>query len=192
MSPEYSLANGIWVADVHRYWFEELAPRQWFAADADIDEAIRNRFGELHRTLLAQDMRAAADPQSAVASVIVLDQFSRNLHRGTPDAYAADPVALAIAEAALTEGFDEEISVAERLFLYLPFEHSEDRARQQRSVELIATLGDAELLRYATEHKDVIDRFGRFPHRNAVLGRESTREEAAFLKSAQTPVWMKL
>lgn len=184
-------ASDDWVVDVYDYWFDELTPQQWFAASREVDEAVRSRFSTLHRERVALGVAIGSDPRSAVAHVIVLDQFSRNLYRGKAEAYAADPLALASAEAAIAAGFDASLSVHERLFLYLPFEHSEDLAQQRRSVDLIASLGDGALLRYATEHKDIVERFGRFPHRNAMLGRTSTAEEIDFMRSAAAPEWMK-
>ena len=123
-----------------------------------------------------------ADAKTALAAVIVLDQFSRNMFRGTGGAFANDAKALAIARKAIARSFGGALSNDEQLFLYLPFEHQENVDAQARSVELISALGDAELTKYAQAHKDVIDRFGRFPHRNAILGRTSTAEELEFLK----------
>jgi uncharacterized protein (DUF924 family) len=118
----------------------------------------------------------------SLAAVIVLDQFSRNMFRGSPGAYAADPLARRLARLAVDQGHDQAVAVRERLFFYLPFEHSEDRQDQQLSLRLITALGDDGLARYAAAHKEIIDRFGRFPHRNAALGRVSTAEEIALLK----------
>ena len=123
-----------------------------------------------------------ADAKTALAAVIVLDQFSRNMFRGTPGAFANDAKALAIAETAIATGFADALSSDERLFLYLPSEHQESVDAQVRSVEFISALGDPELTKYAQAHKDIIDRFGRFPHRNTILGRTSTAEEMEFLK----------
>ena len=123
-----------------------------------------------------------ADADKALAAVIVCDQFPRNMFRGTPRAFATDSKALTIANAAIAKGYDAALTQSQRQFLYLPFEHAEDAASQARAVELFAPLGDAELTKYAEAHKAIIDRFGRFPHRNAVLGRVSTPEEVAFLK----------
>jgi uncharacterized protein (DUF924 family) len=117
-----------------------------------------------------------------LATVIVLDQFSRNLHRDDARAFAADPQARTLARRALELGVDRGLAPAERLFLYLPFEHSEDLADQQLAVQLVTGLGDAGWTRYAEAHRDIIARFGRFPHRNAVLGRATTPEEEAFLR----------
>jgi uncharacterized protein (DUF924 family) len=123
-----------------------------------------------------------ADAKTALAAVIVLDQFSRNMFRGTPSAFANDAKALAISRKAIAKGFADALSSDERLFLYLPFEHQESVDAQARSVELFSGLDDPELTKYAQAHKDIIDRFGRFPHRNDILGRTSTAEEMEFLK----------
>jgi uncharacterized protein (DUF924 family) len=137
----------------------------------------------LHELLAFRGNRGLlADAETAPAAVIVLDQMSRNIFRDTPRAFATDPQALWLAEAAIIRGFDAGLTKDQRLFLYLPFGHSEDRQSQARSVALIASLGDPELQKLAEAHKAVIDRFGRFPHRNGVLGRISTPEETEFLK----------
>src|SRR5690606_3872859 len=120
-------------------------------------------------------------PRRALAPLIVLDQFSRNMFRGSSKAFAADHIALAVARAAVDASLDTQLDPAARLFVYLPFEHSEDMADQNRSVALIAALGNAEWDRYAIAHRDIIERFGRFPHRNEALSRASTDEEVAFL-----------
>jgi uncharacterized protein (DUF924 family) len=167
-----------WVADVLRFWFEEATPRQWFLRDDDFDAAIRVRFAALHARLAAGGL--APDPGSVramLAAVVVLDQFSRNLHRGGALAFANDARARVLAGEALARGQDEALPPSARLFLYLPFEHSESLADQDRAVALVGALGDPQWTHYARAHRDVIARFGRFPHRNAVLGRESTPEE---------------
>lgn len=170
-----------WVGEVLRFWFEECVPEQWFKQDEAFDQTLRARFGAVHAQVmaLAQEL-CLTDADSALAATIVLDQLSRNMFRGTPAAFAADAKALGIAEAAVTRGFDQHLPDARRQFLYLPFEHAEDAAAQQRSVALFAAL-DPEALRWAEAHRVVIERFGRFPHRNAILGRVSTPEEIEFL-----------
>ncbi len=171
-----------WAADVLHFWFEETPPERWFKRDDAFDQALRQRFLPLHATIAALANEAClADAGTALAATIVLDQFSRNMFRGTPAAFALDPKALAIAQAAIARGFDATVPEKRRQFFYLPFEHAEDAAAQARSVALFATLGE-EYLRWAEAHKVIIDRFGRFPHRNAVLGRTSTAEEIAFLE----------
>jgi uncharacterized protein (DUF924 family) len=122
-----------------------------------------------------------ADPHQVLAAVIVLDQFSRNIFRGTPRAFATDPIARRLARQAIGRGLDIEMTNAERLFVYLPFEHSEDRQDQALSVHLFGQLGNENWTRYALAHQSIIDRFGRFPHRNAILGRTSTPDELAIL-----------
>jgi uncharacterized protein (DUF924 family) len=171
-----------WAADVLHFWFEETASEQWFKRDDAFDQALRQRFLPLHATIAALANEAClADASTALAATIVLDQFSRNMFRGTPAAFAQDPKALAIAQTAIARGFDTTLPEKRRQFLYLPFEHAEDAAAQARSVALFATLGE-EYLRWAEAHKVIIDRFGRFPHRNAILGRTSTPQEIEFLR----------
>ena len=165
------------------FWFLEVPRQQWFAGGAALDEQVLARFLPVHRMVAAEPENALlADAKTALAAVIVLDQFSRNMFRGTPSAFASDAKALAIAETAIAKGLAEALKSEERLFLYLPFEHQENADAQARSLELISVLGDPELTKYALAHKDIIDRFGRFPHRNAILGRTSTAEEMEFLE----------
>jgi uncharacterized protein (DUF924 family) len=171
-----------WVEDVLAYWFHELSEEDWFATKDAIDRAIRSRFGgllaELRRGIPEE---ARTDPRTALAAIIVLDQFSRNIFRGTSDAFASDSLALDLARNALERDFDAGMSDREKQFLYMPFMHSEVLADQERCVQLFKALGNAENEKYAVEHRDIIAGFGRFPHRNAVLGRDSTAAEKAFL-----------
>jgi len=165
------------------FWFETLRPEQWFSVDETVDDEVRARFGPLYRRLAAgvpPEWEEA--PDGCLATVIVLDQFPRNMFRGDPRAFATDAAALALAERAIGRGFDRALSAVRRKFLYMPFQHGEDAADQARSVELFAALGDPQTLDFARRHKEIVDRFGRFPHRNAVLGRVSTEEELAFLE----------
>ena len=171
-----------WVGDVLAFWFEELREADWFTRSDTIDARIRNRFLELHERLTQAGTIAVTSARSALATVLVLDQFSRNLFRGTARAFAADAQALWLARQAIDRGFDQAMTPVQRLFLYLPFEHSEDPADQALSVALIRRLGRDDLTRYAEAHKAIIDRFGRYPHRNAALGRTSTAEELEFLQ----------
>jgi uncharacterized protein (DUF924 family) len=172
-----------WVQDVLGFWFGELGEERWFAKDAQLDGTIRDRFEDLHGRLLACGTDDLAEPRALLAAVIVLDQFSRNIYRGTPRAFSADPLARQLAGRAVDAGLDRGMSAAQRMFLYLPFEHSEHRDDQARAVELIARLGNEDWTRYAKAHKALIDRFGRFPHRNEILGRSSTPEEVAALQA---------
>ena len=172
-----------WAQTVHRFWFEELKPEQWFRSDPAIDAMIRSRFLRIWEALVG-GVAVAFEAKPVLAKIIVLDQFSRNMFRGTPQAFSSDPKALELSQAAIHAGFDTVMSPQERMFLYMPFQHSEDRAVQCRSIELVASLGMPDTLKFAEEHKRIIDRFGRFPHRNAILGRVSTDEELAYLRDS--------
>lgn len=178
-----SAASEAWIGDVLDFWFDELGRSKWFVKSEAVDREIRDRFLLLYEVLStwpAEDAWASAD--RALATVLVLDQFSRNMFRDTPQAFATDALAREVAAGAIARGLDDELAGADRrAFLYIPFEHSEDLADQQRAVELISGLGDEEYTRFAIAHKDVIARFGRFPHRNGILDRTSTPEEQAFL-----------
>jgi uncharacterized protein (DUF924 family) len=171
-----------WVGEVIRFWFEELGEARWFTKSDDVDAQIRDRFLTLHERLVTHDGLGVTAPRPILALVIVLDQFSRNLFRGNPRAFLADPIARRLSRTAIEQGSDIAMKREERYFLYLPFEHSEDREDQGLALNLIKHLANEEWTRYAMAHKMVIDRFGRFPHRNAVLNRLSTADEIAFLK----------
>lgn len=172
-----------WVGDVLTFWFKETTPEQWFKKDKEFDATVRKRFLALHEVLAARPSEELfADARTALAAVIVFDQMSRNMFRDTPRAFATDGLAFWIAQAAIAKGFEATLSKDERMFLYLPFEHAEDPQAQARCVALMATLKDPELTKWAEAHKVIIDRFGRFPHRNSILGRASTAEEVEFLK----------
>jgi uncharacterized protein (DUF924 family) len=165
------------------FWFKELAPGQWFKPDAKLDAEILRRFEPAYSELsrhVPSGWRESA--HSILAAVIVLDQFPRNMFRGAPKAFAADREALALSQAAIDQQLDRELTAVERQFLYMPFQHAEDRTAQARSVLLFETIGNANVLDYARRHRDIVERFGRFPHRNAILGRNSTAEEIDFLK----------
>jgi uncharacterized protein (DUF924 family) len=162
-----------WLAAGHERWFED---------DAAFDGEIRERFAATYENAAAGLLSDWENsPNSALALVIVLDQFPRNMFRNSARAYAADPLARAVARRAIGSGFDQQTAMPERTFFYLPFEHSEEAADQERSVALMRETGDADSLKWADLHADIIRRFGRFPHRNAVLGRATTPEEQAFL-----------
>ena len=173
----------MWVDEVLKFWFEELQPAAWFTKDAAVDAQIRTRFERFHGQLSRGEIQVPNTPRAYLAAVIVLDQFSRNMFRGTVKAFASDTKALEFASRALDAGFDREMTKEQRQFLYLPFMHSEELPIQTRCVELFGALEDPELMRYATEHRDIVERFGRFPHRNAALGRESTPPEIDFMQT---------
>ena len=172
-----------WVDDVIHFWFEELGETRWFAKNPEIDAQIRDRFRQLHEQLLEQRGPGVSAPRAILAAIIVLDQFSRNLFRGDARAFAADPIARQLSEAAIAQGLDAAMkSREEKYFLYLPFEHSEDRADQVLAHAKIQKLGNDQWTRFADSHMMIIERFGRFPHRNKALERLSTADELEFLK----------
>ena len=179
------------ITEVLDFWFgtpRGKARAEWFRKDERFDEEIRRRFGEVHAAAARrelEDWRAA--PESMLALLIVLDQFSRNLYRGDRRAFAQDGHARVCAGEALVRGDDKDSLPVERQFLYLPFEHSEDRADQALAVSLMSQLEEYPetrgLSQWAIKHQVIVERFGRFPHRNAILGRASTPEETEFLKT---------
>ncbi len=165
------------------FWFKELVPAQWWRVDEGLDASMRERFGPLHRAAHAGELDAWREtPHGRLAEVIVLDQFSRNLHRGTVQAFACDPMALALAQEAVRAGHDMALADAERAFMYMPYMHSESALVHAQSERLFRALAAQANLQSALQHKAIIDRFGRYPHRNEVLGRSSTPEELAFLQ----------
>jgi uncharacterized protein (DUF924 family) len=170
-----------WIEGVLRFWFGELREDDWFKSSAELDARIRLQYEALYQRLVATDADGIVAPRAVLAAVVVLDQFARNMYRGTARAYAADPLARRLARGAVDRGSDAAMAPAERYFIYLPFEHSEDRDDQALAVRLIGRLGNASWTRYALAHQALINRFGRFPHRNAALGRASTPEESAIL-----------
>jgi uncharacterized protein (DUF924 family) len=169
--------------EVLKFWFEELSPQQWFKQSDQVDNTIRTKFLDIHNKAAAGELHNwRNDAKGSLAEIIVLDQFSRNLYRGTPKAFAQDGMALVLAQEAISKGFDEDLSTDEVPFLYLPFMHSESLMIHERAVELYTALGQEMNLEFEMKHKAIIERFGRYPHRNEILGRESTLEEIEFLK----------
>jgi len=168
-------------ADVVTFW-REAGPKRWFEKDTAFDDEIRARFLATYEAAAAGKLAAwEQSAQGALALLILLDQFPRNMFRGEARAFATDPLARAITAGALLRGFDAQVPAELRCFFYLPFEHSENLADQERGIALYQAAGDADNLKWAELHADIIRRFGRFPHRNAVLGRTTTPEEQAFL-----------
>ncbi|MDO3721571.1 DUF924 family protein [Marinobacter sp. chi1] len=169
--------------DIIDFWFSELKPEQWWQKDAELDALIERRFGALHAQASAGELFPWREtPSGSLAEVIVLDQFSRNIHRDKPESFANDPLALGLAQVAISKGFDRELAPVERSFLYLPFMHSESQLIHVEAVKLYEQLGIRNNLEFEYKHKAIIDRFGRYPHRNNILGRASTPEEIEFLK----------
>lgn len=169
-------------SDVITFWFNELEPNQWWQKDGALDSAIKKRFGDLHQQAKVGELFSWRQTAiGSLAEVIVLDQFSRNIYRDTSDAFSCDPLALALSQAAISKGFDQALSPVERSFFYLPFMHSESTLIHQEAVKLYQALGLPASLEFEMQHKAIIDRFGRYPHRNDILGRVSSAEERAFL-----------
>ncbi|TVR84583.1 MAG: DUF924 domain-containing protein [Rhodospirillales bacterium] len=176
------------VVDVLRFWFGPDAGRngserpEWFAEDEAFDRACAEALGACSdRAVAGEHDHLAATPAGTLALVLLLDQIPRNVHRGTAAAFAGDAAARRAARRLIDRGFDRVLTSVQRLFLYLPFEHSEDPEDQERAVALFERLGHPVWLEHAKRHRDIIARFGRFPHRNAIVGRSTTPEEEAFL-----------
>ncbi len=164
------------------FWFTELTPKQHYAKNAALDEAIRSRFGATLEAAARCELFAwRATPEGRLAEVLVLDQFSRNVYRDTPRAFAQDALALALAQELVASGQDRSLPLAQRSFAYMPYMHSESALVHTQAVALFSQPGMEDTLRFELRHKDIIDRFGRYPHRNALLVRTSTAEELAFL-----------
>tara|TARA_R110001599_G_scaffold26935_24_gene95138 strand:- start:3654 stop:4190 length:537 start_codon:yes stop_codon:yes gene_type:complete len=169
--------------DVLDFWFNEIEPKKWFQKDLDFDKSIQVRFGALHQQAIQGELFSWRDTaQGALAEIIVLDQFSRNLYRDQAESFAADPMALALAQTAIDKGFDKALSSSERSFLYMPFMHSESALIHEIAVVLFTTLETSNTLEFELKHKKIVDRFGRYPHRNTILGRTSSAEELVFLQ----------
>ena len=168
-------------AEVVSFW-RDAGPDRWFTKDAAFDGQIRERFFDTYEAAAAGKLSGwEGDAQGALALLILLDQFPRNMFRGDARAFATDPLARAVAAGAIVRGFDSQVPADLRSFFYLPFEHSEDLADQERGIAFYKASGDADGLKWAEIHADIIRRFGRFPHRNAVVGRATTPEERKFL-----------
>ncbi len=167
-------------AEIVRFW-RDAGPKFWFVKDETFDGRCRGFEAEHHAAARGELVAWEMDAEGALALLILLDQLPRNIFRNSPHAFATDGLAQAIAARALDRGFDAATDSALRFFFYMPFEHAEDLALQERCVTLFTNLGDAAYLKFATLHRDIIARFGRFPHRNAILGRKSSVEELQFL-----------
>ena len=168
-----------WRSDVLKFWFG-LRPEQWWKNDPELDHRIKQRFLKLWAEKRQLPVEAfLPDPLTALAAVVLFDQFPRNKFRGDAEQFATDHLALALAKAAVDKDFDKDLEDRERGFLYMPFQHSENLADQNRSLLLFTELGDDHQLGYAQKHHDIIARFGRFPHRNKMLGRSARPDEIA-------------
>ena len=168
---------------VIEFWFSDIAPEQWWQKDAQFDAMIKARFGALHKQAHAGELEQWRETaQGSLAEVLILDQFSRNIYRDQPESFASDPLALALAQFAISKGFDKQLSEIQRCFLYMPYMHSESQLIHNQAVALFRATGNEKNLGFELKHKEIIDRFGRYPHRNSILGRESTEEELHFLQ----------
>lgn len=176
-----------WSADVIRFWFDELAPDDWFGSSDALDQQIIERFEELWEE---QKSKVAADfidtPETALAAIILFDQFPRNMFRDTAEAFATDHLSLQIAKEAIDRELDHKLTDDQRAFAYMPFMHSEDLDDQTRCLGLFTALGIESNIKFAKAHRDVIVKYGRFPHRNDVLGRETRSEEQAAIEQGSS------
>ncbi len=173
--------------EIIKFWFEEIEMSQWWKNDAEFDQFISKRFSEIHKKASRcelYDWRKTAEGR--LAEIIILDQFSRNIYRDSPQSFSNDSLALALSQEAIRLGADKEVSYQKRSFFYLPFMHSESVAIHEVAVDLYTALDQEENLEFELKHKAIIVRFGRYPHRNGVLGRVSTEEEIAFLSEPES------
>ena len=169
-------------ADVLRFWFEQTTPEQWWNGDDALDASIRERFGPLHAAAGRGELFAwRATASGRLAEIIVLDQFSRNIHRSTAAAFVCDPMALVLAQEAVARGADRELPAGRRVFMYMPYMHSESLVIHEQAMRLFGQPGLEDSFRFEIGHRRVLERFGRYPQRNRALGRASTPEEQAFL-----------
>lgn len=168
--------------DILNFWFSPETQPNWFAKSDEFDQSLKEKFGDILEQASKTELwswRKNADGR--LAEILVLDQFSRNIFRDTPRAFTQDSLALALAQEAISQGLDKQLSPEQRSFLYMPFMHSESKLIHEFALKLFQRLGNPENLEYEIKHKIIIDRFGRYPHRNQILGRESTEEELSFL-----------
>lgn len=170
-------------AQILDFWFGEIEPVMWFKKDDDFDRLLHTRFGHVWQAAVAGELAGWRETiEGRLAEVIVLDQFSRNLFRGTPRSFSCDGMALVLAQEAIRSGECERLSREQRGFLYLPFMHSESALIHRQALQLYTELNNGDQLEFELRHKAIIDRFGRYPHRNAILGRACTPEEETFLQ----------
>lgn len=172
---------------VLNFWFDETAPQQWWSQLDIFDQLIKSRFSKLHCAAASCELyKWRQTAPGALAEIIILDQFSRNIYRNAPNAFACDSIALALAQTAVASGLDQELPLMQRSFLYMPYMHSESPLIHDIAVALFSQQGLEQNLDFELRHKAIIDRFGRYPHRNSILGRVSTPEELDFLKTPES------
>ena len=169
--------------EVLNFWFDEISPEKWWLKDLTFDQEIKQRFINVHSAAnIAELFTWRETPQGRLAEIIVLDQFSRNIYRDTPKSFASDSLALVLAQEAIALGIDMEVTENQRSFFYLPFMHSESMVIHQQALVLYEKLGNANSLAFEIKHFEIIKKFGRYPHRNTILGRPSTTDEVNFLQ----------
>jgi len=172
--------------EVLKYWFSPASAKRWFRPSSAFDDELRQRFADTVQAALSGELDSWSDsPSGALALVLLLDQLPLNIYRGLPESFSGEARAREIAAMAIERGWDSEMETRQKAFLYLPFMHSESLADQERGVELYRQAEMADNLRWAEHHRGIVQRFGRFPHRNAILGRTSTEEELAWLASGK-------
>ena len=173
--------------DIITFWFKTLEPKQWFIKDFALDKLITKRFQAVHHAAMLGELYMWREtPEGRLAEIIVLDQFSRNMFRDTPQAFASDTLALILAQEAIRQGDDQHVEIEQRAFMYMPYMHSESALIHEQAVKLFDQPGAEYNYEFELKHKAIIDQFGRYPHRNAILGRQSTPQEIAFLKHAES------
>jgi len=166
------------------FWFNEITPKQWFIKDLSFDQMIKDRFSEVHNAATAGELFSWRETvEGCLAEIIVLDQFSRNMYRDQPEAFASDTTALVLAQQTVELGIDKELPPEKRAFLYMPYMHSESQLIHEQAILLFDQSGLEDNLHFEYRHKEIIDRYGRYPHRNDILGRPSTTDELDFLES---------
>jgi len=171
-------------ADILKFWFDEIDPSQWWAKDDNFDRLLAERFSAVHaRATRCELFEWRVNAKGRLAEIIILDQFSRNMYRDLPSAFANDSLALALSQEAISAGVENQLTAKERNFLYMPFMHSESLKIHEAAIELFKKNGIKKSLDFEVKHKLIIERFGRYPHRNDILGRVSTVEEIEFLKT---------
>lgn len=182
--------------DVLKFWFEELSPKDWYAQDENLDLKMTERFIALHSSVVAGECSSwRVDPEGRLAEVLVIDQFSRNIYREDPKSFIYDPMALVLAQEAIRGDFHKSFNSSYLQFLYMPFMHSESKYIHNTAMLLFSEPGLEEAFKYELQHKEIIEKFGRYPHRNKILNRTSTAEEIEFLKQtdnifeSSTGIW---
>lgn len=169
--------------DILKFWFDELAPKDWYSKNDALDNAIRSRFANIHQQAIRGELwRWREVAEGALAEIIILDQFSRNMFRDDPRAFASDGIALVLAQDAVFRDLHQQLNTTQKAFLLMPYMHSESLPIHEQAVALFSQPGLESNLDFEYKHKAIIERFGRYPHRNSILGRESTPEELAFLQ----------